>query len=140
MRPSQGSLVEFLAARQLVVLVAAHAGDDVAGLEARVRRLDHLSDRTAAHDRADLDRRQVLLHVAHPDPVRGIERQQQVAYQHLAVTWFRHRLGLEAQHVVVEGRGRATRKAPLAVLSRCLGHHASSQRYFGSISRQVGQS
>src|SRR6185437_15001787 len=64
-------------------LPACDAGKEIALLEIGIVRLLDDADGAAAHDLADLHRRHVLLHVAHPDPVGGIEREIERAHQYL---------------------------------------------------------
>src|SRR5277367_2292351 len=65
-------------------LPAAHADDEIAGLEARIVRLDDFADRPAAHHRPDLLRLGVGFGVAEPAAHVGIEREKMIAYENLA--------------------------------------------------------
>ena len=65
--------------------------DDVARREAVEPALGHHAQPAAAHRIADLHRRQVGIHVAHPDPVRRIERQVDRLGAHLPVLERRQR-------------------------------------------------
>src|SRR5215217_5754848 len=69
----------------MVFLPAEISVDEVAGLEVRPVRFHDLPEPEAAHHGAELDRGRVAAHVAHPDPVRGIERQVERADERLAL-------------------------------------------------------
>jgi hypothetical protein len=58
--------------------------DDIARLEIGIVRLLDDGKRAAAHHVAELHRRHVLLHVAHPDAVGGIEREIERAGEEFA--------------------------------------------------------
>ncbi len=75
-----------------VVLPAGEAAHPVAFLVARRVRLHDHADAAAAHDLADADGRHVLVHVAHPDAVRGIEAEIEHAHDRLAGTGLGNRL------------------------------------------------
>jgi hypothetical protein len=68
-----------------VLLPAAHADDLVAGLEARVLRLDHLADDAALHHLAQRLRLGVALAGVHAPAHVGVQAQEVVLHQHLAV-------------------------------------------------------
>jgi hypothetical protein len=80
-----------------VLLPAAHADDLVAGLEARVARLDDLADRAADHHLVERLRLRVALAVVHAAAHVGVEREEMVAHQHLAVGERRQRRLDEAE-------------------------------------------
>ena len=72
---------------------AAHAGvDHIALLEPVGAGAFHHGQRSAAHGVADLDRRHVLVLIAHPYPVGGVEREVECPHQDLAVRQVADRL------------------------------------------------
>src|SRR5262249_38715020 len=76
---------QFLSAgRNRILLPPCNAVDDIAGFEFRIVRTFDNTDRAAAHYVAELDRRHVLLHVAHPDAIGRIQRQIEGARQDFA--------------------------------------------------------
>jgi hypothetical protein len=73
-----------------VELPAEHADHLVADGELRVLRGHHLARRAADHDVAEVHRRGVGLGVVHAAAHVGVEREEMVAHQHLAVGDLRH--------------------------------------------------
>jgi hypothetical protein len=59
--------------------------DQIAWIEPRrARGLDH-ANRAAAHNLTDLDRRQILVLITHPDAVGGVQGQIDIADKDLAI-------------------------------------------------------
>src|SRR2546430_1993826 len=73
------------AGRHRVALPAIVADDEVAGLEGRVGRLDHLADGAAHHHLAEVDRLRVRASLAHAAAHVRIEREVDRPTEHLAV-------------------------------------------------------
>ena len=74
-----------LGAGDAVLLPLRIAGYERAGADVLAARRDHLSDADAPHHLVELDGRRVLAHVAHPEPVRRIEREVERADEDLPV-------------------------------------------------------
>jgi hypothetical protein len=81
---------------QLVVRPFAESGNDIAFLVQRIFTFDNGTAHDAAHRCADCNRRHVLIHVAHPDAIRRIEREIVQAKQTLPVRRLRDRFLFEA--------------------------------------------
>src|SRR3989442_880900 len=79
------------ALRHVVGLPAAVGQHEVARPERGVARLHHLADGAADHRLPELDGRGVGLHVVHPPPHVGIQRQPDGAHEDLAVLRRGHR-------------------------------------------------
>jgi len=80
-----------------------------------VARLDDLTDRARAHHLADPDRREMALLLPDPDLLGGIDREEHVAHEVLAVRELGQRLFDELERRVVDHRARALRKAQCSV-------------------------
>src|SRR5207247_981706 len=114
------------AGRHRVALPAIVADDEVAGLEGRVARLDHLADGAAHHHLAEVDRLRVRASLAHAAAHVRIEREVDRPTEHLAVAGPRHRRLDEHEVVRTRRSGRATGQYDLAIQRR--GHRRSSAR------------
>ena len=75
---------------------------------------DSAADNTT-HWSVEFDRRHVLIHIAHPDPIGRIERQVIQAKQELTITGFRDIFFFKTQDVVGNVTDRPFAKPPDAV-------------------------
>ena len=94
------------AAADRIFLPAETVLDDVADLEAVMRRLHHFAHRAAGHHLVEADRRSIGGGIAHPAALIGIEREIVHLHQHLAVPRLGHRRFLDAK----VGFGRLARR------------------------------
>ena len=108
-----GDAGRLLGAEQRVLLPPEQPADHVALAEAGVAGGNDAADAQPAHDLAEFDRRHVLVAVAHPDAVRGVDREVEHPHEHLAVGRFAERDLVEGE---IGGLGqpvRARREAEL---------------------------
>src|SRR5207244_12844773 len=82
---------------------AAVADDDIAYHVARVARRDDLPDRAADHRPPDCGGRRIRFGGAHAAAHVAVEREVEVAHEHLAVAWLRYRR-LRQLEIVEAGR------------------------------------
>ena len=112
----RGIAREFLAAIEHgIFLPADNTRHDIAFLETGIVGFLHDRQRAAAHHIADLHRRHVLLHVAHPDAVRGIEREIHRTREELARARLGNRLLDQFQIARLDVAHRAALQKPLPV-------------------------
>src|SRR6185437_340546 len=109
-------LAQIAAVGDRVLLPAGMGGDGVAHRKSRILRLDDFAHPLAGHDLADLRLGGVGARVVHAAAHIGVERQETVAHQHLAVLGRRHRRLDDAEIALLDPAGRPAGEQDLRVL------------------------